>query len=61
MTLITRRNKMPLIKGSSKAVVSANIKKLEREGKSHDQAVAEALESAGKSYSNRKNKGRRKG
>lgn len=51
---------MPLIKGSSKAVVSANIKKLEQEGKPHDQAVAIALENAGKSYSNRKNKGRRK-
>lgn len=51
---------MPLIKGSSRKVVSANIAALEKEGYKHDQAVAIALEHAGKAYENRKNKGRRK-
>lgn len=34
---------MPLAKGKSKEVVSKNIRKLIKEGKPHDQAVAIAL------------------
>jgi hypothetical protein len=34
---------MPLMKGKSKETVSKNIKKLIKEGKPHDQAVAIAL------------------
>lgn len=39
---------MPLKKGSSKAVISANIAMLIREGKPRDQAVAMAYRMAGK-------------
>lgn len=40
---------MPLKKGSSDEVVSANIKKLMDEGRPQKQAVAIALSNAGKS------------
>lgn len=42
---------MPIIQGCSKDAVSKNISKLVGEGRSRDQAVAIALETA---YSNRK-------
>lgn len=38
---------MPLEKGSSREVISRNIKREERAGKSHRQAVAIALRQAG--------------
>jgi len=47
---------MPLEKGSSKAAISRNIAKLIKEGYPRDQAVAIAMERAGKS----KKKGGRK-
>jgi len=45
---------MPLDPGTSEKVISANIKKLRAEGKPMGQAVAIAMESAGK---NKKSKG----
>lgn len=45
---------MPLSKGRSKKAVSTNIRRLRREGKPQDQAVAIALSKAGKSRRRRK-------
>lgn len=48
---------MPLKKGRSKKVVSANISELAKSGKSPKQAVATAMAKAGKS---RRTKGRKR-
>jgi len=45
---------MPLKKGSSKSVVSSNIKELKSSGRSQKQSVAIALAEAGKSKSKSK-------
>lgn len=47
---------MPLKKGSSKAVISKNIKEMQDAGHPHDQSVAAALRSAGKSKKSSKKK-----
>jgi hypothetical protein len=45
---------MPLKKGKSDKVVSANISELVRSGRSQDQAIAIALKKAGKSRRKKK-------
>ena len=40
---------MPLMKGKSKKTISANIAELMKSGYSHDQAIAIAMNHAGKS------------
>jgi hypothetical protein len=47
---------MPLYEGKSKKTVSKNIAKLMHEGRKQDQAIAIALDAAGKS---RKGKGKK--
>lgn len=46
-------SKVPLKKGASKKVVGDNIKELKASGKPHKQAVAIALDKAGKSRKKR--------
>jgi len=47
---------MPLIKGTSKKVISANIAELVRSGKPRKQAIAIAMQTAGKGKKRKKKK-----
>ena len=47
---------MPLVKGRSKKVISANISELVRSGRPQDQSIAIALQKAGKARKKRKNR-----
>lgn len=45
---------MPLRRGSSQKVISANIRRLRKEGRPHKQAVAIAMRMAGKNRGKRR-------
>lgn len=51
---------MPLNKGRSKEAISANIRKLRKEGRPPDQAIAIALSNAGKGKDMAKKKAKKK-
>lgn len=50
---------MPLKSGSSRKTISANISELEHSGRPHKQAVAIAMDKAGKSRRQRRRKANR--
>lgn len=52
---------MPLRRGSSREVIGQNIKTEMAAGKPHDQAIAIALNKAGKSWKDRKQKKKGRG
>jgi hypothetical protein len=57
---LLKGTEMPIKRGSSRKVVSSNIRELKRSGKRHDVAVAIALDSARKSKKMKKKRKKRR-